>query len=188
LLNVPYDQVAEGIRRMKRSDVRENLLEVLPLIRDHFSDVRPDFFQDVGRRFYPVGRGLLVPFDPPMIYGVGGQLYFPWFSFWRSNPLAHRRLSLFVTLVDEMLLQDPDLETARFQILDFSIPRKSKERVLTVIEADAIPRLSVADKNAMLEIFADGYEQAQAELRSRPSSSPESETPKPDSNQPGLFD
>lgn len=48
----------------------------------------------------------MVPFEGPMIYGVGGQLYFPWFSFWRRNPLANERLSLFVTLVEEVLLQD----------------------------------------------------------------------------------
>ena len=72
----------EGIRRsVRRVSVRDNLLGVMPLIRDHFEGVSPDFFQTVERRYYPVGRGLMVPFDPPMIYGVGGQLYFPWFQF-----------------------------------------------------------------------------------------------------------
>jgi hypothetical protein len=37
-----------------------------------------------------------------------GQVYFPWFSFWRSNPLADASLSLFVMVVEEVLLQDPD--------------------------------------------------------------------------------
>jgi hypothetical protein len=120
VLGVPYEQIVEGICRIRRKTVRNNLLGVLPLIRDHFADVSPDFFQTIDRRYYPVGRGLMVPFEPPMIYGVGGQLYFPWFSFWRQNPLANERLSLFVTLVDEVLMQDPDLDTARFEILDFS--------------------------------------------------------------------
>jgi len=106
---------------MKREDVCENLLGVLPLIRDHFAGVAPDFYQGIDRRYYPVARGLMVPFEPPMIYGIGGQLYFPWFSFWRQNPLAKERLSLFVTLVDEVMLQDPDLETARFEVLDFRV-------------------------------------------------------------------
>jgi hypothetical protein len=120
--------VVEGIRRgIKREAVRNNLLGVLPLIRDHFADVAPDFIQAIDRRYYPVGRGLMVPFEPPMIYGVGGQLYFPWFSFWRQNPLAKERLSLFVTLVEEVLLQDPDLETARFEVLDFSAPKGTRE-------------------------------------------------------------
>ena len=93
VFNQPYDEIAEGIRRgIKRADVRENLLGVLPLIRDHFATVVPDFVQGIDRRYYSIGRGLMVPFDPPLLYGVGGKLTFPWFSFWRSNPLADARL------------------------------------------------------------------------------------------------
>src|ERR1019366_9099836 len=67
VLHVPYEQVVEGIRKgVKREGVRNNLLGVLPLIRDHFAGVAPDFFQSIDRRYYPVGRGLMVPFEPPM--------------------------------------------------------------------------------------------------------------------------
>jgi len=191
VLGVPYDQVVEGIRRIKRESVRENLLGVLPLIRDHFAGVAPDFYQTIDKRFYPVGRGLMVPFEPPMIYGVGGQIYFPWFSFWRSNPLASERLSLFVTLVDEVLMQDPDLETARFEILDFSCPSPKEPRTLTVIDAKDIPRVDEGRKAEMLEAFAEGYFQALDMLASkRPDSGKGAgkEPPKPDPNQPGFFD
>lgn len=189
VLGVPYDDVVKGIKKIKREKVRENLLSVLPLIRDHFSGVSPDFYQTVDKRFYPVGRGLMVPFEPPMIYGVGGQLYFPWFSFWRQNPLAKERLSLFVTLVDEILLQDPDLENARFEILDFSCPAPKKPRTLSVIDARDIPRLSAARKLVMLESFAEGYFRALEELAgARPSSPPEREDRTSNPNQMGLFD
>ena len=158
ILGVPYEQIVLGIQlKVKRDKVRDNLLSVLPLLRNHFEDVRPDFCQTIDRRFYPVGRGLMVPFDPPMLYGVGGQLYFPWFSFWKSKPLGSDRLSLFVTLVDEILLQDPDLETTRFQILDFSSPGKGEPRELSVIEASEIPRIENKRKAEMLEVFAEGY-------------------------------
>lgn len=190
ILRVPYDQVAEGIRRkVSRESVRNNLLSVLPLIRDHFAGVSPDFYQVVDKRYYPVGRGLMVPFEPPMIYGVGGQLYFPWFSFWRQNPLARERLSLFVTLVDEVLMQDPDLETARFEILDFSCPSRGKPRELTVLDARDIPRVSDARKMAMLEAFAEGYFQALDILAGSTSSSKDrADRSAPDPDQPGLFD
>lgn len=189
LLGVPYEQVAEGIRRgVKRKDVRENLLGVLPFIRDHFEGVAPTFFQEVDRRFYAVARGLMVPFDPPMIFGVGGQIFFPWFSFWRQNPLAAERLSLFVTMVEEMLLQDPDLESATFQILDFSVPKGAAARVLQVIDAAEIPRVAEDRKRVMLETFAEGYEGAQAELAGAPK--PVNTKPSEDDRKgtPDLFD
>jgi hypothetical protein len=82
VFNQPYDEIVEGIRRaVKRADVRQNLLGVVPLIRDHLAAVSPDFVQAIDRRYYSIGRRLMVPFDPPLLYGVGGQLTFPWFSF-----------------------------------------------------------------------------------------------------------
>jgi hypothetical protein len=189
VLGVPYEQVVEGIRRIKQESVRNNLLGVLPLIREYFAGISPDFYQAVDRRYYPVGRGLMVPFDPPMIYGIGGQLYFPWFSFWRQNPLIKERLSLFVTLVDEVLFQDPDLETARFEILDFSCPGRDAPRSLTVIDAREIPRVEDARKTVMLEIFAEGYFRALATLSgSAPPREDRDEPPPPDPDQPDLFD
>jgi hypothetical protein len=191
VLGVPYDQVVEGIRRIKREKVRVNLLEVLPLIRDHFANVSPDFYQTIEKRYYPVGRGLMVPFESPMIYGVGGQFYFPWFSFWRQNPLANERLSLFVTLVDEILMQDPDLESARFEILDFSCLGPKAPRNLQVIDARDIPRLDDTRKGQMLDSFAEGYLRALAELAGSPSPPSSGDRPderRPDPNQPGLFD
>lgn len=190
VLGQRYEQIEEGIRRgVKRPDVRKNFLGVLPLIRDHFEGVTADFVQSVDRRYYPVGRGLMVPFEPPLIYGVGGQIYFPWFSFWRQNPLAAQRLSLFVTLVDEVLLQDPDLESARFEILDFSAPNAKAERELRVTRAEDIPRLSETEKVDMLSIFAEGYFRAMNDLASTPAGAQDSsESAKPDPQQPTFFD
>jgi hypothetical protein len=160
----------------------------MPLIRDHFEDVSPDFFQTVERRYYPVGRGLMVPFDPPMIYGVRGQLYFPWFSFWRQNPLAKQRMSLFVTLVDEILMQDPDLEAARFEILDFSCPSPRKPRDLTIVDASLVQRVTDLQKKAMLETFAEGFLLARAMLSKSSPAAEQGDAPPTDPNQPGLFD
>jgi hypothetical protein len=191
VLGVPYEQVVEGIRRIGRPGVRNNLLGVLPLIREHFAGVSPDFYQTIDKRYYPVGRGLMVPFEPPMIYGIGGQLYFPWFSFWRQNPLVNERLSLFVTLVDEVLMQDPDLETARFEILDFSCKGSKSVRTLMIVDARDIPRVDEARKTEMLAAFAEGYFQAVAALASEP---PPAERGREDegrgleTDQPDFFD
>jgi hypothetical protein len=191
VLRVPYEQIEEGIRRgVKRATVRDNLLQVLPLIRDHFDGLAPDFVQSVERRYYPVARGLMVPFEPPLVYGVGGTLYFPWFSFWRNNPLAVERLSLFVTLVDELLLQDPDLETARFQILDFSVPATGVQRELNITDASDIPRVDEVRKREMLQVFADGYFAALAELAANPTAGDGEGTTDDshDARQPDLYD
>lgn len=191
----PVDEICLGLKRkVSRPKVLKNFLEVVPLLADHFDQITPDFVQAVDRRYYPVGQGLMVPFDPPLIYGVGGQIYFPWFSFWRSDPLDSERLSLFVTIVFDILSQDPDLDEAVFEVLDFSVPKGPKnalgERTLTVIKADDVARLSDQRVTEMLEIFAQGYLNACAEL-SGPAEEATNEQPgkqEYDPNQPGLFD
>ena len=119
VLGVPYEQAADSIRRIeKRPWVRDILLEVLPLIANHFAGMQPDSSpRRVAPRYYPLARDILIPFEAPLEYSIGGQVYFPWFSFWRSNPLADASLSLFVMVVEEVLLQDPDLDRADFRIL-----------------------------------------------------------------------
>ncbi len=109
-LHMSYDEIVKGIKKIGRKDVRENLLELLPLIKEHFENLSPDYAITVARTYYPLGKGLLIPFEPPLVYGIHGEVFLPWFSFWRSNPLSGKRLSLFVTLAEEMLRQIPDLE------------------------------------------------------------------------------
>lgn len=186
----PYEQIEEGLRRgIKRAEVRQNLLGVLPLIRDHFKGVNPTFVQSVDRRFYPVGRDLMVPFDPPLIYGDGGQIQFPWFMFWRSNPLVGERLSLFVSLVEDVLLQDPDLEDVNFTILDFSSPSPKQPRALEVIDAKEVPRVSDKAKVEMLSTFAEGYRLAEAHLAEAADVEPKGDrSDQAGKDQPGMFD
>jgi len=191
LLGQPYDQIRKGIHKaVNREGVRNNYLEILPLLRGYVEGVNPDFVQKVDVRMYPVTRGFMIPFSPPLIYGVGGRVCFPWFSFWRASPLADERLSLFVTLVKEVLLDDPDLEDAKFEILDFSAPKPKAPRDLEIIDAKDVPILSNNDKQNMLSVFAEGFFKAQAELAAKghPTTSEEQSDRSVDSDQHDLFD
>jgi hypothetical protein len=96
-------------------------------------------------------------------------------------------LSLFVTLVDELLLQDPDLEESRFEILDFSAPNPKAARDLVVTQARDVPRLGEAAKRAMLATFAEGFLLATAELAGSKTTPDEHEEARAN-RQPGLFD
>ena len=72
----------------------------------------------------------MVPFGPPIIYGLDGRIHLPWLGFWRRNPLEGECLSLFMTVIDEVLAQDPELDTAAFTILGFSMPGRGLPREL----------------------------------------------------------
>jgi uncharacterized phage-associated protein len=115
----------------------------------------------------------------------------PFSFFWRRNPLALKRLSLFVTLVDEVLLDDPDLADADFHVLDFSAPDASSDRELRVISSRDVPRVSEDEKLAMLATFAEGYFLAQSHLSGAPSGKQphdKREQPQSDPSQSDMFD
>lgn len=185
-----YKDLLGAVNRISHKDTREIYKEILPLLWAHFDGENPDFFSDIEPRFYTVGRDLLVPFKPPFIYGSGGQLTFPWLSFWKSNPLRQEALSLFVTLVFEMLADDPDHDKARFVIVDFSAPARGEKRQVNVLPASEIPRVTEAQKREMLDAFASGFQTALQILASRPAKPPrgkKGDPPKPDPNQSDMF-
>lgn len=166
VLKQPLEVVLDAAKRVKRESVRQNFLELLPLIENYFSAAHPDFTQRVSGRHFPIARGLMVPFNPPLIYGSAGKLCFPWFSYWRSNPLSGKNLSLFITVVDAVLKQDPDLEDAEFHILDLSASGAGRSRALTVIDSSSVERLKPDDLQSSLAVFAEGFFMAERKLSS----------------------
>lgn len=165
VFKTPYEVSLEAVQRIAREDVRKNFLGIMPLINDYFSQVRPAYVHEVTPRLYSLSRDIQVPFAPPLMYGVGGEVIFPWLSFWKSNPLNGEALSLFVTIVEELILQDSDLEDAHFEILDFSAEEVPGPRKLRVIPASEIPRVSSEKKAEMLLVFADGFRLARDHLQ-----------------------
>jgi len=166
LFSVPEDQIIKGIKeKEKRKRVQKILLEVVPLLHGHFSSVQPDFVNDVAHSFYPIGRDLRIPFKSVFIYGVGGQIYLPWFIFWKHNPLDDIQLSLFVTLAREILRQDPELEDAKFEIFDFSAINYKECRQLRIIDTADIQTFNSKETAEMLAIFVEGFERAEARLK-----------------------
>jgi hypothetical protein len=166
LFKVPEDQIVKGIKeKEKRKRVQKILLEVVPLLNGYFSGVQPDFVNDVAPSFYPIGRDLRIPFKSVFIYGIGGQIYLPWFIFWKHNPLDDKQLSLFVTLAREILCQDPELEDAKFELLDFSAANSKEYRQLKIIDTADIPTFDSKQTAEMLAIFVEGFERAEARLK-----------------------
>jgi hypothetical protein len=89
-----------------------------------------------------------------------------------------------------VLLQDPDLEDAKFLILDFSAPEPKKPRELSVIDARDIPRVTEERKVEMLSVFAEGFLLAREELSHAKKAESEGKQREEGSekDQPGLFD
>jgi hypothetical protein len=161
----PYDEVLEGIRRVeKRENILKNFMEILPLIDGYFKSVTPDAVNAIDAQTYNVGTRLKVPFRPPFLYVANGRLHLPWLSFWQSNPLAGVNLSLFATMIDDLVRNTPGLRGAKATLLDFSRPKPNVPRQLRLIALEGIPRIPNAEKLEMLATFAEAFFMAQQEL------------------------
>ena len=168
-LDVPLAQIEAGIRKAeKRLKHADNLIAIMRLLDGHFGNLHPDFPPiDVECGHYPIAPDIRIPFQPPICYGIGGQTYIPYLNFWRISPLKGKRLSVFMTIIDDIRRQDPGIEKAIIPILDCSIPDGETERRLVVRDEADIVRVTPDELNYLLQIFADGYRGACAELASR---------------------
>lgn len=189
-LDTPLAQIEEGIRRVeKREGHLKNLLDILRLIDGHYRTLHPDFPPiEVAPRSYSIAPDIIIPFQPPLYYAIGGQPYLPYPNYWRNNPLRGKRLAAFMTIVDEIREQEPDIETARVHILNYGIPHGETERRLVVLDEKDIPRLTRDELSAVLQVFADGYREARDELAAlKPEKKDRDEAERRDPNQRDLF-
>lgn len=165
-LDVPLSQIEVGIRAVeKRPSHLANLLSILKLLDRHFATIHPDFPPiEVECRYYRFAPDITIPFQPPLCYGIGGQLYVPYFDFWRKSPLTGKRLSVFMTILDAIRAQEPDLKHAIVPILRFAIPPNEDERKLLIVDERDIERVSQDELKRWLQTFAEGYRAAQSQL------------------------
>lgn len=156
-----------------RADIKEKYAELAPLIADYFSEKKIAYAIEVAPRFYPVARDLLVPFTPPLIYADDNGLCLPYLIFWKKHALRGERLSLFASIVREILDEDPDLCDARFEIVDMSAgsntENESEARSLKIFSEDRIGKISKDRKRDMLSTFAEGFRRAKQVAAGMPS-------------------
>jgi hypothetical protein len=187
---IPVTQIEAGIRRVeKRPGYLKNLLDILRLIDGHFSTLEPDFPPiEVECRYYRIAPDIIIPFQPPLCYGIGGQLHLPYPSYWQRNPLRRERLSVFMSIVDEIREQEPDIENAHMHILDYGIPQSEMKRRLIIVDERDVPRVTRNELTEKLQIFTDGYRAARDELEGITVSGRTSkEVHRPDPAQMDLF-
>lgn len=165
------NQLIECITKFeKREKYRDDFIAAFQLLYKYFDEVKPDFAQEVTGRFYPVSRDLLVPFNPPITYTKNGKQILPIICFWKKDPPRGEKLALLVTLISEVIEQDPDLENAEIHIISLATERVKitsgyeNVRALSVIEGSTIKRVEESRKATMLESLAKGYRLAKNDL------------------------
>lgn len=169
-LGVPYEQVVRGINTIPRENVRKIYLEVLPLVDKYFCDMKPDFIQRISSRSVQLGPNLFLPVKAKFLCGIGGRLKIVWPIFWKSNPVKPncKNFALFLELAKIAFADDPDLDDAEIEVVDFSMPnnRCSKRSTLITSEHD-VETMSNDELTNCVEQLVEGFRLAEMHIQNR---------------------
>lgn len=167
--SVPYEQVRASASMVKPMLARQNYLDILPLLKAYADSIGPATVVEVIPRHYSIGRDLRALVNPPLAYYQNELGFLPWFIFWKTNYFNEPRLRLFVTMLRETFIQDPDYDDATLKLVVCSEVEPQQGRRLEIIDLSSIPSLGRQDRDEMLGVFSEGYALAvQAQVAGTP--------------------
>lgn len=161
-----YEAVHKAASEIKLEVKRNSYLRALRPCSVFFDELKHGYAIPIGSRSYSIGRGIQVPFCPPMLCGTAKGIVLPWLIFWTDNPLTGLQLQLFVSMVEDILKGEPDLDSAQLLIVDMSDAAIKKDgRPMLTSSAD-VPKLPASQMVSMLSTVVEGFELAKEELKS----------------------
>lgn len=161
-----YEAVYRAASGIRLDIKRDSYLRALPPCNVFFDELKHAYAIPVGSRSYSIGRGIQVPFCPPMLCGTAKGVVLPWLIFWKDNPLTGIQLQLFASMVEDILKGEPDLDSAQLLIVDMSDAAIKKDgRPVVTSSADVI-KLPASQMASMLSTVVEGFELAKEELKS----------------------
>jgi len=163
-MNLSLEDVEKAANRIKPEKNRQVNLELLPFVEEYIQQRREYDYQEIDLRCYPLSRDLRVPFKSQFVLVNRCEVILPVFIFWRNKALDTGQMSLFMTLIKEILEQEPDLEDAKVQIVDFGAPKSKAPRTMEVIHGDEIELLSEEEKIDRLAIYVNALKSVNDEL------------------------
>lgn len=186
----PLDEISYSIERIERRPfVLKQFNEVTPLLHRHFTDISPERVYSLLPLYYPLGKFGKTKFNPQMIYLKNGELFLPFINFWKFNPLSSEQKSLFLTLVDEILEEEPDLEDVNLQLIELSANGSNGIRTLKVVNTLEIERLDKTRTNILIDSYLTGLQSAYSEIATPSTQRPNREnTLHTDKRQRQLFE
>lgn len=166
------EQLRESLLRSRMSEISiASNLELLPLLcqwarSEDFKSALP-----VDDNYFSVAAELVIPFRTGFVLIGNEGLVLPYLSLWKRGPLHGEKLSLFATLLTKIANESPDIEDAKIEIIDFSVPHASKQRAIRKTDLTSVPLLSDSRLQEMLSTFSDGYRLATLTVASKASQS-----------------
>lgn len=163
-VGVSREQIERSIASIGQKIKRDSYQRAFAIADRFFDGLDRSFEMRIEPRSYSIGRDLRVPFAPPMICGGGANgPVIPWLLFWKQNPLSEEQTSLFMSMAQAIIEEEPELDAASLLLVDTSLKALDGNGNARVINAADVERIPDRRLRTMLEVFATGFHMAQAE-------------------------
>lgn len=155
-LGVPYEDIKRACEKIRGEKNREANLAALAALKPYLELVVGTNCVIFDKTYYPIGRGLLVPVNPPLLLIKGSERKVLWVSFWSTRKLTGFVASLFATIMEQSVFLLPDLREFELELVDLSRPEKGHPRSMLIKRRNDFETLD----SEMLQLEMDKFVEA----------------------------
>ncbi len=136
---------------------RKSNLEAVRAFADYLRDFRPEKLLAVDKRYYPIGRGLHVPVNPPgvIVDSAGPKLFWP--SFWKQDKFDELTRSIFGSILERSFFRLADYKDMPLAFVDLSAEDGSKHRSVKVLGRSDFGLLTDIELRLETDKFVETY-------------------------------
>ncbi|NBJ09482.1 hypothetical protein [Microvirga arsenatis] len=163
-LGLPFEQVYRAADSILKGELnRSSNLSALTALRGYIELNRGYKCVSFERTYFPIGRGLQVPVNPPFLLLSEERQKVLWISFWSQPKLRGFTASLFATILEKAVFTLPDLTEFELDLVDLSRPGKNESRSLHIRGRDKFDLLSDDVLKAEMDKFVEALMRRVAE-------------------------
>jgi hypothetical protein len=157
-LGSSVEQVRKCCENIKFEKNRKANIGALDALAQYLKPNTNKFAVPVERKYYPIGRNLLVPVNPPFVLSDGQSPKLFWPSFWKTpGRLDGVPGAVFGTILDRVFFSRPDFAGVELEFLDMSSLNGKGSRSLRVYKKGHFPVLGDVELRQELDKFVEAY-------------------------------
>jgi hypothetical protein len=147
---------------------RASNLEAVRALGEYLRIHKPEKLLFIDKRYYPIGRGLLVPVNPPgvILDSEGPKLFWP--SFWKHDKFDELTRAIFGSILERSIFRLGDYKDMPLAFVDFSAPSGSKERGMKVLNRRDFCALTDIELRIETDKFVEAYLRLRADETGAP--------------------
>lgn len=156
-LGVPLATIEKACLLLRGELNQQSNLGALRALAEYLRIHKPDKLLAIDKRYYPIGRGLLVPVNPPGVVVEGGTPKLFWPSFWKQDKFDKLTRSIFGSILERSIFRLTDYRDMPLAFVDLSAENGAKTRSIRVFQRKDFAALTDAELRTETDKFVEAY-------------------------------